>query len=425
MTDTTDLLIVGGGIVGHGPRGRRPSGGVDRPHPGTLPRAHGRVGPQLRHGLARRPARGRRPRPGHADSREVWLELNGEAGLRAEECGSLHLARHADELRVLDGYVEAEGAAFGCSIIEAEDDRPPVPRRSATTGCSGRCGRPAELRVDSPFAVRRLADWLETQPGISIERRTTAVGVEGTAVRTACGRRFEAERVLVCSGSDFETLYPESFAASPVTRCKLQMMATEPQPAGWRLGPHIAGGLTLLHYAAFQPIEGIADVSARLRAENPDFHRWGIHVMASQYLTGEVVIGDSHVYGDDALEPFDDAGYQPRRSASTCCRLIELPESRDTAGAGTACTPSGPTARACSEPEPRARGGDRRRRGGGGDDAVVRRRGGDPRDRWSPAAARRRPPQRKPKEDRHRTMTTAPASPADRSLAVFPAGVQR
>ncbi len=109
--------------------------------------------------------------------------------------------------------------------------------------------------------------------------------------------------MFVCAGDDFQTLYPEAFTDAGFLRCKLQMMRTPPQ-GSWRLGPMLAGGLTLRHYKNFQDCPTLPAVRECVARENPEFDRYGIHVMASQNGNGELVIGDSHEY-DDQVWPFD------------------------------------------------------------------------------------------------------------------------
>lgn len=89
---------------------------------------------------------------------------------------------------------------------------------------------------------------------------------------------------------------PECFRGNGMTRCKLQMMRTVPQPDGWRLGPSLAFGLSLRHYPAFAVCEALAVLQHRIQMETPEFDQYGIHVMVSQAASGELTIGDSHEY---------------------------------------------------------------------------------------------------------------------------------
>ncbi len=120
----------------------------------------------------------------------------------------------------------------------------------------------------------------------------------------AGGETWRVERAVVCSGADFETLYPATFAASELTRCKLQMMRTVPQPGPWRLGPMLATGLSLRHYPAFTLCPSLPALERRIAQNHPALDRWGIHVLVAQNGLGELILGDSHEYGLTP-DPFD------------------------------------------------------------------------------------------------------------------------
>ena len=82
------------------------------------------------------------------------------------------------------------------------------------------------------------------------------------------------------------------------------MMKLCAQPQAWRLGPYLATGLSLTHYASFKACPSVADIKARMLAELPGLARWGIHILVAQYASGELIVGDSHVY-DAEVDPFD------------------------------------------------------------------------------------------------------------------------
>ncbi len=258
--------------------------------------------------------------------RQMWLDLAKEAGFWINPCGSIHLARADDEQAVIEEFMQTSVAkAQACQILTPQQ----IKVRSPGVRMEGlRCGlwSPTELGLDSREAIVALTNYLRETYAVRIEYNTTVVGVESQSLTTAEGQRWRFEDAFVCGGPDFLTLFPEVFAQSGVRKCKLQMMRTVPQPNNWRMGPHIAGGLTLRHYANFQSCPSVGKVRDRFAAENPDLDKYAIHVMAAQNGLGEVIIGDSHEYDSD-IEPFDKPEID-ELILEHIGRLIELPDPR-------------------------------------------------------------------------------------------------
>lgn len=237
-------------------------------------------------------------------SREIWLELSQQASFFCEPSGSMHLARRDDELAVLRELVEAEGEGRRLELLAPES----VLERSPGANPEGLVGgmySPLELNVESRTAMPALWDWIEVLEGVTLLRGFEAARVRCGLVESTDGRRLEADEIYLAAGSDGVRHYPERFPADTYTPCKLQMMRTVPQPGSWRMGTHIAGGWTLRHYASFAGCPSLPALRERISREQPEFDRYGIHIMLSQHAQGELVIGDSHAYGD-AISPFDD-----------------------------------------------------------------------------------------------------------------------
>lgn len=159
------------------------------------------------------------------------------------------------------------------------------------------------MMMDPREAIRKIPQWLAAEFGVQLRFGHAVLGITAPEVRTAT-ERWRAEHIFVCTGADFEMLYPEVFANSGITKCKLQMMRTAPQPNGWQLGPSLCAGLTLTHYDSFKICNTLAALEERVKNETPFCVEHGIHVLLSQTRLGELTIGDSHHYGL-TLEPFD------------------------------------------------------------------------------------------------------------------------
>jgi FAD dependent oxidoreductase TIGR03364 len=132
-----------------------------------------------------------------------------------------------------------------------------------------------------------------------------ATGFANGVVATSLGP-IAADRLIVCSGHDLHTLYPESFGQAGLSLCKLQMMRATLPGMPDTIGPMLAAGLTLRHYPAFRECPSLPALCDRLDRELPDHGAFGIHVLVSQNREGALTLGDSHEY-DGAVEPFDKA----------------------------------------------------------------------------------------------------------------------
>lgn len=235
-------------------------------------------------------------------SRSIWKEICTEAGIWHSEKGSLHLAYQADELQVMQEFVEAESKHRTCKMLSRE-------QVLATTGAAqpegltGGLWSDSEMIVESRVAIKAVADYLAQKFNIQFHYNTAISVVEHPHVRSG-KRLWAADEIFVCSGIDFETLYPETFLDAAITKCKLQMMRLAAQPDKWEIGPSLCGGLSMIHYAAFKSAASLPLLQERYQKEYADYIKWGIHVMVSQNGNSELTIGDSHEYGL-THDPFD------------------------------------------------------------------------------------------------------------------------
>jgi FAD dependent oxidoreductase TIGR03364 len=237
-------------------------------------------------------------------SRSIWKTICTEANIWHNEVGSLHLAYHDDELQVIQEYVEANHTFRDCAILtpaQALEKSPAVNQ----SGLKGALWSGEEMIIESREAVGQVAKYLADKFGVEFHWNTAISEIAQTKV-TAGNQSWQADEIFVCSGADFETLYPELFSQTAITKCKLQMMRLVSQPDAWRIGPSLCGGLSMIHYPGFQVAQSLPALRKRYEEQYPTQLKWGIHVMASQNHTGELTIGDSHEYGL-VFDPFDKA----------------------------------------------------------------------------------------------------------------------
>lgn len=238
-------------------------------------------------------------------SKSIWKKVCSEAGLWHNEVGSLHLAYSDLEWQVIQEFAEADKNVRPVKAISAAEA---LQKSEAVnpTNLKGALWSADEMIVESRVAIEKIPAYLTRKYGVVFHFNTAVTEVNFPSVITGAQHTFNADEIYVCSGADFETLYPEIFAANYFTKCKLQMMRLVMQPDGWRIGPSLCGGLSMVHYKGFEAATSLPQLKEHYKQNMPDYLKWGIHVMVSQNAEGELTIGDSHEYGL-VFDPFDKA----------------------------------------------------------------------------------------------------------------------
>jgi len=235
----------------------------------------------------------------HAKS--IWKEVLTGSKCWFHEGGSLHMAYQQDELEVIRQFVEISGYR-PVSLLTSQQTQ----EKSAAVNADGLLGSlfsQDEMIVDPREAIAAIPAYLTEKYGVNFIWNTAISQIEHPYVYGG-GKKWSADEIFVCSGQDFETLFPEQFSAAPITKCKLQMLRLEAQPDNWKIGPALCGGLSLIHYHGFKAAPALDGLKERYEQDYSEYLKWGIHVMASQNGLGEITVGDSHEYAL-TFDPFD------------------------------------------------------------------------------------------------------------------------
>ena len=192
-------------------------------------------------------------------ARERWLELARRAGAFVAEAGTVIVARHADELAVMEAAAGERQQRAQMLTRDQVAELVPV----SAGGVIGAFHGARDLRLDPRAVTGALARLLMRDSQARLEWGAQVHEVEPGLVHTD-QLRVRAQAIVVCPGADFRALPPSLRPrGADLTLCRLQMLRLS-APSGRRYRPAIATGLTLLQHPAFAAQPGAEALRARL-----------------------------------------------------------------------------------------------------------------------------------------------------------------
>jgi len=300
--DQADLLVIGGGVLGtfHAYHALKRGLSVTLLERSSQPRGatvrnFGQVVPS---GLDQKWQQFGR------ESLQIYKSIQAQFDISVRELGSIYIASDDEELSLLEELqVINKANDYPSQLWTAQEchDRYPQLREDY---CCGGLFFADEVSVNPRIMIHQLHGYLAEQSGYLANFQTSVVQLDASHSRVTAttndGREFTATKAIVCSGSEFQTLYPELFGDSDLEAVKLQMLRLKPQAAN--LSGNILTGLSIRRYESFAQCPSWADIKSS-EPEDTFWKRWGVHVLFKQEADGGIILGDSHEYA--SVREFD------------------------------------------------------------------------------------------------------------------------
>ncbi|MBX2898506.1 MAG: TIGR03364 family FAD-dependent oxidoreductase [Cyclobacteriaceae bacterium] len=229
---------------------------------------------------------------------QLYKTIQAEFDLGIRQNGSVYLASDQDEQQLLHELKQRMDArGYEAHLLTAQQCQQKWPALKSSY-CKEGLYFPQEVSAEPDLLIHRLLHYcINKFASLTYKNYAAIVACEVThgtvQVCYSHGERVTAEKVIVCTGSEFKILFADLFAKSGIVISKLQMLRTTPMP-GLPLEGNILTGLTTRRYESFEECASFSKIKTPDRLV--ELKRWGIHILFKKALDGSVIVGDSHEY---------------------------------------------------------------------------------------------------------------------------------
>ena len=234
------------------------------------------------------------------ESLRIYQEIQEQVDISVRQLGSIYIASNDEEVALIEELHSINQDNEYASELWTQSQCLARYPQLRSEYCRAGLFFPDELSVNPRQMIHQLWKFLAENPLLDFFPRTTASRIETTggaklvSVTAADGRTFCAAKAIVCSGSDFQLLFPDVFRESDLELVKLQMTRLEPLPAVSIPG-NVLTGLSIRRYESFAQCPSWSEIKSR-EPEDSFEKKWGVHILFKQESDGRIILGDSHEY---------------------------------------------------------------------------------------------------------------------------------
>jgi FAD dependent oxidoreductase TIGR03364 len=298
MSKSYDIVVIGGGILGISHAYHCLKAGLKvalleknvYPHDATV-RNFGQIVPS---GLSKE------WQQYGIESLKIYNEIQSCYDISVKQGGSLYVASDDEEVQLIEELAEINKLSGYKSRLLTKNECLKEHDYLLSSYTKAGLFFPDEITLDPLVAGRKIIEYCIAQLGLEFFGRRHVIEINKTIddVVVTCSDKslFRSQKVILCNGSDYSSLYPQEFTKADIQLVKLQMMETVAQN-DLHINASILTGWTIRRYESFRECPSYPSIKAH---ENKlSYHnKMGIHLLFKQSSTGSIIIGDSHEYVD-------------------------------------------------------------------------------------------------------------------------------
>lgn len=232
-------------------------------------------------------------------SLEFYKSIQQETDLSVRAFGSLYVASNDEEEALLEELYQINlEEGYTSQLLNKESCLTMQPVLNPNYVRAG-LYYPEEVTVEPLLMIHALQKHMvksfstfTLRLGITVQQ--VDEGSSNVELRTNTNESIFCNQFILCSGNEFQTLFPHLFEQSELVLAKIQMIQTKPVKNKTIKGS-ILTGETIKRYEAFSECPSFDQIK-KAAPQNSFWKKYGIHILLKQANDGSLILGDSHEY---------------------------------------------------------------------------------------------------------------------------------